>query len=207
MAATENRSKKTDGKKKKHQGVPDPLTDDQIDALLAIPNKRYFTGHRNKVLLEFYLNTGARLAEATGMKWGSINLNTGRIQIIAGKNNKDRVVYVSEEYLAELQEWRERQTAQQGRQDFVFTTHKGTTLSNRYVEQMVENYRQRAEIEKHFSPHTLRHTFATNYLNMTKNIRNVQTALGHRDVSTTMIYTQVNPEAIMDMRDVWKGRR
>lgn len=203
MAATEFRSKKT----KTHKGVPDPLTDDQITALLAVPNKRYFTGHRNKVLLDFYLNTGARLAEATYIKWGSINLNTGRVHIIAGKNNKDRVVYVSDEFLAELQEWRERQTAQQGRQEYVFTTHKGTILLNRYVEQMVENYRQRAGIEKHFSPHTLRHTFATNYLNMTKNIRNVQTALGHKDVSTTMIYTQVNPEAIMDMRDVWKGRR
>jgi integrase/recombinase XerD len=193
--------------KRNRKRLPKFLTEDEVEAIVAIPNMRYFTGERNRVLLNFYLNTGARLSEGIDVKWTDIDLNSGSIYIVDGKGGKDRVIWIGGEYLTELQHWRTRQGQQLGRCEFVFTTHKGGQLQPRYIEQMVNNYRDRAGLEKHITPHMLRHTFATRYLEKTKNIRKVQEALGHTDVSTTMVYTHVVPGDIMDMIGLWEKRK
>lgn len=190
--------------KRSRKRLPKFLTEDEVIALVAIPNKRYFTGERNRMLLDFYLNTGARLSEGINMKWTDIDLNSGSVYIVDGKGGKDRVIWIGGEVLKEMQHWRQRQADKLGRCDYVFTTSKGTKLMSRYIEQMVDNYRSRAGIEKEIHPHMLRHTFATRYLSKTKNIRKVQEALGHSDVSTTMVYTHVVPGDIMDMIGLWE---
>ena len=80
----------------------------------------------------------------------------------------------------------------------VFTTLAGQSVSSRYVQQMMKRYAAKAGIEKNIHPHTLRHTFATDLHRMSRNIRLVQKALGHADLSTTMIYTHVYDEELED---------
>jgi len=108
------------------------------------------------------------------------------------KGEKDRTLWVGEKDIEILEKWRERQLEKTDRDpEYVFTTLKGTPVKNRYVQSMVKRYSEKAGIKKNISPHTLRHTFATDLYRETKNIRIVQKALGHSDLSTTMIYTHI----------------
>jgi integrase/recombinase XerD len=94
----------------------------------------------------------------------------------------------------QVDEWQERKKksdAPEKAPDYVFTTLKGTPVSDRYVQKMVTRLSEKAGIEKNVHPHVLRHTFATDLYRETGKIRLVQKALGHADLSTTMIYTHI----------------
>ena len=98
-----------------------------------------------------------------------------------------------------MRNWKERQTEKAGEAlKFVFTSMSSGTVGNqinrRYIQDMVKRYAEKADIEKNISPHTPRHTFATDLYRETGKIRMVQKALGHSDLSTTMIYTHIVDE-------------
>ena len=172
--------------------IPEVLTPTEQKALLAQPNPRYPTGERNRVLLQVMLDTGLRLSEAIHLKWRHVNLMTGQLLVREGKGHKDRVLWLGEPDLEALRHWRERQAQVVGHApEWVFTTLEGKPLQPRYVQAMVERYAKRAGIQKRVTPHTLRHTFASDLLRAVKNIRIVQEALGHSDLSTTQVYTHI----------------
>jgi len=172
--------------------LPDVLTAEEQAALLAQPNPRYPTGERNRLMLSLMLNTGLRLSETTGLQWSDLDLNTGKLFVRQGKGAKDRVLWIGEEDIDLLRHWKQRQASEIGTDCVhVFSTLTGKAISNRYVQQMVKRYSDKAGIVKSIHPHTLRHTFATDLHRESKNIRVVQKALGHADLSTTMIYTHV----------------
>jgi len=184
-------------KSRRSRKLPEVLTAEEQTALLRQPNPRYPTGERNRLMLSLMLNTGLRLSEATGLQWRDLDLNTGKLFVRQGKGAKDRVLWVGERSLTLLRSWRSRQAETMERvQVHVFTTLSGGPVSARYVQQMLKRYATRAGIEKHVHPHLLRHTFATDLHRTCKNIRLVQKALGHADLSTTMIYTHVYDEEI-----------
>jgi len=142
------------------------------------------------------LDAGLRLSEATGLKWKNISLMTGQLKVVEGKGAKDRILWLAEENLELLKSWKQRQALEAKENlNYVFTAmSKGTLgnkLDNRYVQDMVKRYAKKAGISKNVSPHTCRHTFATDMLRKTKNIRMVQRALGHNQLNTTMIYTYI----------------
>jgi len=138
------------------------------------------------------LDTGLRLSEAIHLKWRHVNLMTGQLLVREGKGHKDRVLWLGEPDLEALRHWRERQAQVVGHApEWVFTTLEGKPLQPRYVQAMVERYAKRAGIQKRVTPHTLRHTFASDLLRAVKNIRIVQEALGHSDLSTTQVYTHI----------------
>ena len=138
------------------------------------------------------LNTGLRLSEAIGLQWRDLDLISGRLFVRQGKGAKDRTLWVGETDLEALRRWRSRQVHAVGHvAEHVFTTLAGSPVSGRYVQQMVRRYAVKAGIEKRVHPHLLRHTFATDLYRDTGRIRLVQKALGHSDLSTTMIYTHV----------------
>lgn len=141
------------------------------------------------------LNTGLRLAEVTALKWCHLDLTTGKLMVRQGKGAKDRTLWVAEGEIGRLRSWRERQAEECGGCKHVFTTLDGRPLDHRYVQRMVKRYATKAGIEKDVSPHTLRHSFATDLYRETSKIRLVQKVLGHSDLSTTMIYTHIyDPE-------------
>lgn len=193
----------------RNKSLPTVLTEDEQQALLDQPNTRYPTGHRNLALMRVALDNGLRLSELTSLKWRHIDLTSGKLRVKEGKGAKDRDLWLSEENLELLREWRERQIeewedrkedddAPESRPDYVFTTLKGTPVSNRYVQKMVKKAADKAGIEKNVHPHTLRHTFATDLYRETNKIRLVQKALGHSDLSTTMIYTHIVDDELED---------
>ena len=176
--------------------LPTVLTEDEQARLLAQPNPRYPTGERNGTMLRLMLNTGLRLAEVTALRWRDIDLTTGKLMVRQGKGAKDRTLWVGEGDIERLRGWRERQAALCGQCEYVFTTLQGKPLGHRYVQRMVKRYAAKAGINKNVSPHTLRHTFATDLYRETGKIRLVQKVLGHADLSTTMIYTHIFDEEV-----------
>jgi integrase/recombinase XerD len=177
--------------------IPDVLTPEEREALLRQPNKRYFTGLRNYILMRLMLDCGLRLSEALNLQWADLNLMTGQLKVRRGKGSKDRILWVPEETLEWLRRWKERQTeALKGPVELVITRYDGKPLGARYVQQMVARYARKAGIPKRVHPHTLRHTFATDLLRETKNVRLVQKALGHANLNTTQIYTHIVDEEL-----------
>ena len=176
--------------------LPTVLTEDEQARLLEQPNPRYPTGERNGTMLRLMLNTGLRLAEVTALKWRDIDLTTGKLMVRQGKGAKDRTLWVGESDIDRLRSWRERQAALCGQCEYVFTTLQGKPLGHRYVQRMVKRYAAKAGINKNVSPHTLRHSFATDLYRETGKIRLVQKVLGHADLSTTMIYTHIFDEEV-----------
>lgn len=177
--------------------IPEVLTSDEQEALLKQPNPRYPTGERNRLMLRLMLDTGLRLAEAIDLRWKHIDLNTGKVMVRQGKGHKDRTLWLGEDDLAMLRTWRDRQAkATGGTPELVFTTLEGGKLHPRYVQRMVKRYTAKAGIEKDVTPHTLRHSFATDLYRETTNIRLTQKALGHANLSTTQIYTHIVDEEL-----------
>lgn len=171
--------------------IPEFLTKEEQELLINVFNVRYITSHRNKTMVQLDLKTGLRLTELLDLKWNHINLLTGQLKVVEGKGKKDRILWLSEDTLSILTIWKERQFKELGKVDYVFTNREGKQLVDRDIREMIVNYAKKAGITKDISPHTLRHSFATDLLRETKNIRLVQKALGHADLSTTMIYTHI----------------
>lgn len=177
--------------------LPVTLTAQEQASLLARPNPRYPTGERNRLLLRLMLDTGLRLAEATALELDHIDLLTGKLLVEQGKGSKDRVLWIGDNLLRSLRRWRPRQmNVCRMLPTHVFTTLEGRRLHHRYVQAVVRRYTKRAGIAKRITPHVLRHTFATDLYRDAGKIRLVQKALGHADLSTTMIYTHVYDEEV-----------
>lgn len=171
--------------------IPEFLTKEEQEALINIFNVRYITSHRNKTMVILCLKTGLRLSEMIDLKWKDINLMTGQLKVVQGKGSKDRILWLSETTIDILSEWKERQFSQVQKAEYVFTNRDGKQLKDRDVREMVVTYAKKAGITKQIGPHTLRHSFGTDLLRDSKNIRMVQKALGHADLSSTMIYTHI----------------
>ncbi|MDZ5038202.1 tyrosine-type recombinase/integrase [Clostridium perfringens] len=171
--------------------IPEVLTIEEQKQLLNIFNIRYFNSRRNKVMIELFLCTGLRLSEMLDLKWKDINLMSGQLKVVQGKGSKDRILWINEDMLNILRNWKIEQSNKYGVVDLVFCSRNKKRLDDKGIRKMIETYSIKAEINKHITPHTLRHTYATDLLRETKNIRLVQKALGHSDLSTTMIYTHI----------------
>lgn len=202
------------GRRKK---LPKILEKEEREKFLSVFNKRYPTGQRNKAIVDFMLNTGLRLSEVVNLKWQYLDLMTGKLEVIEGKGAKDRNLRVKERVLEVMRSWKDRQAKEMMKRkinepaNYVFTTLKGKQLKPANIRRMIYKYADKAGIQRYevktnengkeykerkVSPHGLRHTFATKLLRDTGNIRTVQRALGHADISTTMIYTYVADEEL-----------
>ena len=164
--------------------LPTILEPEEAQNLLRQPNKRYPTGLRNKAMMSLMLNCGLRISEVVNLRPGNINLTKGKLRVECGKGSKDRDLAIPE-YLTDLfDSWRKKRPES----SFFFSTLKGKKLSIRYLQQMVKRYAAKAGLSKRISPHTLRHTYATQYYKQTKDIETLRRILGHSDISTTTIY-------------------
>ncbi|EAG7129033.1 integrase [Listeria monocytogenes] len=187
--------------------IPDILTLDEQKRLLDQFNLRYITPQRNKTMIQLLLNTGLRLSEMTNLKWNDIDLMTGQVKVVEGKGLKDRILWLDEETLTMLGKWKQRQFKEWGRSDLVFTTRTLHSLDGKAVRSMIKTYSDKAGIKKHITTHSLRHTFASDLLRDTKNIRIVQKALGHADISSTQIYTHIVDDELEEALKGFRSRK
>ena len=176
-----------------------PVILDREEALKLIrqPNKRYVTGLRNKAIISLMLNCGLRVSEVTGLKPNDINITDGKLRVVNGKGQKDRdIPFISESTLELLREWKKKKqkaikhffTTLVDRKNDRFSSKKGQKLSDRYIQFMIKRYARKSGINKDVTPHTLRHSFATDFYKRTKDIEALRKILGHSDISTTQIY-------------------
>ncbi len=172
--------------------LPEVLTTEEQRAFLKTFNRKAPTGLRNFTMARLMLDAGLRCGEVLALRTRDVDWRTGKIHIHEGKGKKDRVVWINEDALDVLREWKERKPES----GLLFTTLKGDPIKDRYMRAMVKRKAEQAGIEKDIHVHTLRHTFATDIYRESKNLRMVQKALGHASISTTEIYTHIFDEEL-----------
>jgi site-specific recombinase XerD len=174
--------------------LPRILTEEETMRLLEQPTRRYYAPHRDYLYMRVMLKAGLRSAEATALRPEHVDLMSGKVMVREGKGAKDRTLWIGEELLEELRDWMDRRPES----DSLLPTRKGTQVATSHLRRSVKRYARKASLSglDRISPHTLRHTFATRLYRETGNIRMVQKALGHSDLSTTMIYTHVVDEEL-----------
>lgn len=173
------------------------LSADEIERLLAQPAIQTLNGLRDRAILELLFSSGLRVSELVGLDKDHINLKR-REFMVRGKGQKDRPIFISEAAALWLQRYID-QRKDNARPLFIrYSGRKTPDLTGNYhrltarsVQRMVARYALLAGITKHVSPHTLRHSFATDLLMNGADLRSVQALLGHSNVATTQIYTHV----------------
>ena len=173
--------------------LPGALTEDEVERLLAAPQTATPEGVRDRAMLELLYATGLRVSELVGLRRDELDLRRGVVRVV-GKGGRERLVPVGEEALRWLERYlREgRPALLQGRpSERLFPTRRSEAMTRQAFWQRIRAYARRAGIERKVSPHTLRHAFATHLLDHGADLRAVQLLLGHRDLSTTQIYTHV----------------
>lgn len=153
---------------------------------------KYFEALRNVALLELLIGTGIRIGEASSLKISNISFEERTI-IINGKGRKERLIYISSNKSWQIiKKWIKERSKHKPLCTNVFINKYGNSLSIYSIENIFKKYRHNSNINQGSTPHYLRHTFATNLLNNGADIRAVQELLGHANISTTEIYTEVS---------------
>ena len=188
------------------------LNEDELGRLFNEPDLDKITGLRDRAILELLFSSGLRVSELVGLDRGHVNLKR-REFMVRGKGQKDRPIFISPaaaDWLARYLEAREDNT----RPLFVrYSGRKSIDLSGNFhrltarsVQRLVSRYALLAGITKHVSPHTLRHSFATDLLMNGADLRSVQAMLGHSNIATTQIYTHVTDPHLKKVHQKFHGR-
>ncbi len=186
----------------------------EIERLLDAPMKAQgpdIVRLRDRTILELLWSTGLRVSELCSLKLGDINFNRSEFTV-KGKGSKYRVVFCSEDAKAWIKKYQE---ARRDMSPMLFVSHDRAAhgrdemsgLTPRSVQRIVEHYRQLAGITKSISPHTLRHSFATDLLMNGADLRSVQSLLGHASVTTTQIYTHITDSHLKEVYKAFHDKR
>ncbi len=182
------------------QSLPKTLTEADVELLLAAPPLDDPLGLRDRAMLELLYATGLRVTELVGLSRGQVNLRQGVVQVI-GKGNKERLVPLGDEaahwLLRYLSEARPELIAPGS--EVLFPSRLGRQMTRQTFWHRVRLHAQVGGIDKPLSPHVLRHAFATHLVNHGADLRVVQMLLGHSDLSTTQIYTQVAQQRLQSL--------
>lgn len=187
--------------------LPSVLTKEDLAELFSLPVNG-FSERRNMLLFRFLFDTGCRIGEAVEVKVRDIEKDEKRIRVI-GKGDKMRYVFYTEKTARLIEEYlpeKERVQIAHGVSDpeakaLLFVSDKGRKLPMSTIHSIFDAYRLRLGWQKDFTPHTLRHTYATRMLERGADIRTVQAMLGHESISTTQIYTHVTQARLKSVVD------
>jgi site-specific recombinase XerD len=173
------------------------LNEEELKRLFEQPDITTESGLRDRAILELLFSSGLRVSELVGLDREHINLKR-REFMVRGKGQKDRPIFISQEAADWVQQYMDRRTDNTKPLFIRYSGRKTVDLSGNFhrltarsVQRMVARYALLAGITKHVSPHTLRHSFATDLLMNGADLRSVQALLGHSNISTTQIYTHV----------------
>ena len=188
-------------------GIPKPLTETEVSALLAAVVGDTPVALRDGALLELLYATGARIGEAVGLSLGDIDLDSGLVRLF-GKGAKERIVPFGRAAAAAVERWLSAdgrrlmspdRWARRGDAEAVFLNQRGARLSRQSAWLIVRAYGEACGLRKHLSPHVLRHSCATHLLDHGADLRIVQEMLGHASISTTQVYTRVSQERLWEV--------
>jgi integrase/recombinase XerD len=177
-----------------HRSLPQALGETDIEKLLEAPDLETNYGLRDRCMLELMYSSGLRVSELVGLQLNQINTNLGLVRLV-GKGNKERVIPVGEEALHWLLQYvkkaRPGLLAANSVNDALFLSSRGSAITRQAFWQNIKKHLLKAGVKTVFSPHSLRHAFATHLLNHGADLRTVQMLLGHSSLSTTQIYTHI----------------
>ena len=184
---------------KRDQHLPEVLTVEEIDRMIAAIDLSSPEGHRNRAIIEMLYGSGLRVSELTTLQLSRIYLKEGYM-LIEGKGNKQRLVPISPvaiEWFGYWMEDRSRLDVKPEYKDYAFLNRYGCGLTRAMIFTIVKRLAAETGIRKTISPHTLRHSFATHLLQNGADLRLIQQMLGHESITTTEIYTHLD---IQDLR-------
>lgn len=175
--------------------LPVYLVRGEVQRLFAAPDTSTPQGLRDRAILLLLGFCGLRLQELVGLDLAAVDLASRSLRI-DGKGSKQRLVPLNDDAAAALAAWLDARSAADGERA-VFVNRRGTRLTGRMVQKIVDRHARAAGIDKeHFSPHKLRHTFATLLHGNDVDLVEIQTLLGHASITTTQIYTHTNSERL-----------
>jgi site-specific recombinase XerD len=190
------------------------LDDREIEALLSAPrqfNKKEEIAKRDEAILELLFSTGLRVSELCSLDRTQINSNKGEV-FIRGKGGKDRVVFISPSAAGAISTY---VNSRKDKHEPLFIHYGGVKdedgdfmrLTPRSIQRLVSGYAKKAGITKKVTPHTLRHSFATDLLFNGADLRSVQEMLGHSSITTTQMYTHVTNKQLKEVHQAFHGKR
>ena len=181
--------------------LPEVLSIEEIDALIAGIDLSTDQGHRNKAILETLYSCGLRVSELVNLEFEQLFFDEGFIRVI-GKGNKQRLVPVSPSVKKEIEIYtksvRNHQKIKPGNESYVFLNRRGAKLTRVMIFTIIKNLAEKIGLQKTVSPHTFRHSFATHLLEGGANLRAIQEMLGHESITTTEIYTHLDQQFLKE---------
>ncbi|MDO8885371.1 site-specific tyrosine recombinase XerD [Candidatus Oleimmundimicrobium sp.] len=186
---------------KLNKKLPKSLRMEVIEILLNAPNRNKSFGQRDKALLEILYGTGVRVSELVGLDVDDVNFSQQEIRVF-GKGRKERVVPINQTALNSVKYY-----LSNGRKELLKNKEKKALLLNRLgerlsdgaVRRILKKYVKQTGVEIGITPHVLRHTFATHLLESGADLRSIQELLGHVDLSSTQIYTQLSKAKLKEI--------
>ena len=176
--------------------LPDTLTIDEIDRLIGSIDASTTKGLRDRAILEVLYSCGLRVSELCELRIGDLFFGEGYIRV-TGKGDKQRLVPISAMARERIQLYLDERRSRY-RDEILFLNNRGERLTRVMIFTIIKQAAQRASIDKKISPHTFRHSFATNLLQGGASIRQVQELLGHENIITTEIYTHLNTDHLRE---------
>jgi integrase/recombinase XerD len=173
--------------------LPEAMSDDEVDRLFNY--LRSFSSDRIQIVFEFFLDTGARLAEVVGLDLKDVHLKDGWVKVY-GKGRKERILPLGNRLKRDLETYINHLRPMIAKEDegALFVTINGERYTRDGMSTLVKRKLKKANVEGRYGPHKLRHTFATNYLRNGGHIEQLRRILGHTDISTTQRYISLLPE-------------
>ena len=186
--------------------LPKPLSVREVDELLEQPRKRSTPeSKRDKAMLELLYATGMRVSELVALNLASIQLQNNRATVrCMGKGGKERLIPIHEQAVQALRIYLQDarpELARSRREKALFINRRGERLTRQGFWLILKNYARAANIPSSVTPHTLRHSFATHMLRGGAPLRSVQELLGHANISTTQVYTQLRDDHVRRVYD------
>ena len=177
--------------------LPDTLSFDEIESIIAQIDLSKPEGGRNKAILETLYSCGLRVSELVNLRISCLHLDIGFVRVI-GKGDKERLVPIGSDAIKYINIYRNdirvHISIKPGQEDFLFLNRRGSKLSRVMIFIMLKDLAKKAGIVKNISPHTFRHSFATHLVEGGADLRAVQEMLGHENITTTEIYTHLDRE-------------
>lgn len=180
--------------------LPKVMDVDQVDRLLS-GNATSPLEMRDHAMMELMYSSGLRLSELVNLDVVDLDLRAGQVKIL-GKGNKTRYLPVGQQAREALNSWLKlRESIAKSGEQAVFVNNRGSRLSQRAVQKRMSELAQRTQLGVHVHPHMLRHSFASHMLESSGDLRSVQELLGHANISTTQVYTQLDFQHLAKVYD------
>lgn len=188
--------------------IPNPLSYQQVQHLFDQPDTRDYLGFRDRVVMELFYSSGLRVSELVALNRADFDPKNFLVRL-RGKGRKERVIPITKnaaEWIAAYLSHSERHQDLNGHlaqvdEEAVFLNRLGTRLTARSVDRKFDKYLSMSGLAGHVTPHTIRHTIATHWLESGMDLKTIQLLLGHTSLATTTIYTQVSPKLKKEVYD------